>query len=149
MSYCHRIHPQQPVYEPENVINPWARPTNLPNLWASTRTNLREPEWIELSWPQPQQLQTVHILFDSMLSFHFSQSWGGYAQNAIPSLVANYRLMAKTGSQSWQTLAEVSGNYQRHSRHSFKPTEVSKIRLEVLKTHGLNRVQVYALRVYV
>ena len=149
MTYCHRIHPQQPVYEPANVINPWARPTNLPNLWSSVRTDFREPEWLELSWPQPQRIQAVHILFDSMLDFHFSQSWSGYAQNAISSLVRDYRVLAKTGSQPWRTLAEVSGNYQRVCRHSFDLTEISEIRLEILETHCLNRAQVYALRVYI
>lgn len=148
-TYCHRIHPQQPVYESANVINPWGRPTNLPNLWSSARTNFRESEWLELSWPQPQQIQAVHILFDSMLDFHFSQSWGGYAQNAIPSLVRDYRLLARTGSQHWRTLVEVDDNYQRLCRHSFDSNGISEIRLEILKTHGLDRAQIYALRVYV
>ncbi|MFC1718616.1 hypothetical protein ACFL6S_33495, partial [Candidatus Poribacteria bacterium] len=103
---------------------------------------------IELSWPQPQRIHAVHILFDGMLDFHFSQSWNGYAGNVIPSLVEDYRLLAKTDSQPWQTLVEVSGNYQRLCRHSFEPIEISEIRLEVLKTHGVRRSQVYALRVY-
>ena len=148
-TYCYRIHPQQPVYEPANVINPWARPTNLPNLWSSCRTDFQKPEWIELSWPQLQQIQEVNILFDSMLDFHFSQSWRNYDQNAISSLVKDYRLLAKNGSQPWRTLAEVDDNYQRLCRHSFDPIEISEIRLEMLKTHGLTRAQVYALRVYV
>ena len=84
-----------------------------------------------------------------MLDFHFSQSWSGYAQNAISSLVKDYRLLARTGSQPWRTLAEMGGNYQRLCRHSFDPTEINEIRLEVLKTHGMDRAQVYALRVYV
>ena len=148
-TYCHRIHPQQPVYEPANVINPWGRPTNLPNLWSSKRTDFQEPEWLELSWPQPQQIQEVNILFDNMLDFHFSQSWRNYDQNVISSLVKSYRLLAKNGSQPWQTLAEVDDNYQRLRRHSFDPIEASEIRLEILETHGLTRAQVYALRVYV
>lgn len=148
MTYCHRIHPQQSVYEPENVINPWNRPTNLPNLWSSIETDFQKPEWIELSWPERQQVRKVNIYFDSMLDFHFSQSWGGYAQNTIPSLVKDYRLLAKSNSQSWQVLAEVNGNYQRLCRHSFDPVEVSKIKLEVLGTNGLNRAQIYSMRVY-
>ncbi len=84
-----------------------------------------------------------------MLDFRFSQSWGGYSRNAIPSLVRDYRLLARTDFQPWRTLMEVDGNYQRLCRHSFDSNEISEIRLEALKTHGLDRVQVYALRVYV
>ena len=147
-TYCHRIHPGQPLYEPGNVINPWSRPTNLPNLWSSKRSDFGETEWLELAWTQPQEVQEVTILFDSMLDFQFRQGWPAYDFNVISSLVKEYRLLAKNGSHGWQTLVEVDDNYHRLCRHSFDPIEISEIRLEILQTNGLDRAQVYAVRVY-
>ena len=146
---CYRIHPEQPVYEPADVINPWSRPTNLPNLWSSKRSDFQDAEWLELSWSKPQKMREVTILFDSMLDFQFSQSWKNYDRNVVSPLVRKYRLLARNGSQSWQTLTAVDGNYQRRCQHTFEPIEISRMRLEVTATHGLNRAQVYALRVYV
>ena len=146
--YCYRIQPQQRAYESSNVISPWSRPTNLPNLWASKRTEFQEAEWLELSWKQPQKIQEITVLFDSMLDFQFRQRLIDYGQNVISSLVKKYRLLARKGSQPWETLVQVDDNYQRLCRHSFDPIEISEIKLEILETNGLDRAQVYALRVY-
>ena len=147
-TYCYRIHPQQPAYEPENVINPWGRPTNLPNLWSSKRTDFNAPEWLELTWPQPQRVQEIDILFDSMLDFQFHQRWHGYDYDAISSLVKSYRLLARNGSEEWRSLVEVDDNYQRLRRHLFDPIEICQIRVEILETNGLDQAHVYALRAY-
>ncbi len=41
--------PEQPVYQPSMVTNPYSRPTNMPNLWVSAPSTFKKPEWLELA----------------------------------------------------------------------------------------------------
>jgi len=146
--YCVRVIPPQPVYEPANVINPWARPTNLPNLWISQPTDFSKPEFLELHWENPQKIESITLLFDSSLDFHVTSLWMKYKRNTIPSLIKDYQLHALNESGAWQLLASEKGNYLRHKRHQFSPVVTKAIRLEIFATNGLPRAQVYAVRVY-
>jgi hypothetical protein len=116
-------------------------------LWASAPSSFAEPEWIELTWDKARDIGEIQILFDSSLHFHFSQSWQGYPVNAIPSLVKNYRIIAEHFDGKQTVVAEVAANFQRNRRHSAELTGVTRMRLEILATHGLARAQVYAIRV--
>ena len=148
-SYCFRLSPQQPVYQCQNVVNPWSRPTHLPNLWISQPfSSGGGSEWVQLEWKQPQTVHSVHLFFDSALESPITQLWAEYPRDTIPSLVRDYRLSALTDSAEWRELAEVRGNYQRHRVHTVGPVQTQAIRLDVLSTNGLNRAQVYAIRVY-
>ena len=147
-SYCLRISPEQPVYTPDNVTNPWSRPTNQPNLWISAPTAFDQPEWLELRWDEPQAVSTVDLLFDSMLDFTFYQRWVGYDLNVMPSLVQAYRLLYLDGAGEWHEIARADGNYQRHRTHHLEMPKTRAIRLEMLGTNGLDRAQVYSIRAY-
>jgi hypothetical protein len=146
-AYCSRTSPEQDLYLPQMVANGCPRPTHLPNLWVSATTDFATPEWLDLTWQSPRAISQVQILFDSALHFHFSQSWQGYPMNAVPSIVRDYRIIAGHPDGSSTTLAEVRGNHLRNRRHPAALGNVSRIRLEILKTHGLPRAQIYALRV--
>lgn len=147
-SYCFRLDPPQPVYNPENVINEWSRPTHVPNIWASKPTDFTKSEWIEFCWDSPQSLSRVDILFDSMLDFHFKQKWNGYSTNVLPAIVKDYRLWAEDKKGNKHLVAEVNGNYQRFCRHSCTEKNITKLRLEVLATNGLERAQIYSIRAF-
>ena len=148
-AYIAKTTPEQPLFEPTNVTNGYARPTNLPNLWVSRQTDFAEPEWLQLEWSSPQTIAEVQLLFDSSLHFHFYQSWQGYPVNAIPSLVRDYRVVATLSDGSQIVVAAVTGNAHRNRRHALaQPIEnVASLRLEVLGTNGVQRAQVYAIRV--
>jgi hypothetical protein len=62
----------------------------------------------------------ARVLFDSALHFHFWQSWQGYAVNAIPSLVKDYRIVATLTDRSEMIVAEVENNYQRNCNHGWE-----------------------------
>jgi len=47
------------------------------------------------------------------LHFHFWQRWQGYAVNAIPTLVKDYRLVAALAEGTEVIVADVRNNYQR------------------------------------
>jgi hypothetical protein len=147
-AYRCRTTPEQRPYEPAMVVNGSSRPTNLPNLWVSAPAPFDTPEWIELTWPAPRSIGGVQLLFDSALHFHFWQSWQGYPVNAIPSLVRDYRIIARHGDGGSSIVAEVAGNFQRNRRHAAALDDVVSLRVEVRRTNGLGRAQIYAIRVF-
>jgi hypothetical protein len=147
-SYVCRTSPVQPVYEAAMVVNPHSRPSNQPNLWVSAPTAFTEPEWLDLTWDRPRDISGIQILFDSALQFHFWQSWQGYAANAIPSIVKDYRIVATGTDGSEEVVAEVEDNYQRNCSHAVDLRDVTGLRIECRSTHGMDRAQVYAVRVF-
>ncbi len=146
-SYMCRITPQQPVHAPEQVISSCSRPSNLPNLWVSAPSSFAKPEWLALHWDTPRDIAGIQILFDSGLHFHFWQSWQGYAVRAIPSLVKDYRVVATLADGSEKAVATVADNYRRNCTHAVELNGVTGLRLECCSTNGIERAQVYAVRV--
>jgi hypothetical protein len=145
---CFQVHPSQPVYDACNVINASVRPTNQPNMWASERSDFSNPEWIELSWDTLHSPKEIHLIYDSMLDFHFAQRWGGYKDNVLPSIVKHYRLWAYDSQGNKILIEEIKNNYQRLCKHSCGVRDIKSIRLEILATNGVNRAHVYAIRVF-
>ncbi len=147
-SFSCRIFPMQPVYEPSMVVNQYSRPTNLPNLWVSSRTEFESPQWIELCWDQPYDISAIQILFDSSLHFHFGQSWQGYQTNVIPSIIKNYKIIFGFSDGTEKSLVTVNDNFQRNCIHQIDVELVKKIKVECLSTNGIDRAQIYSLRVF-
>jgi hypothetical protein len=87
-------------------------------------------------------------LFDSTLEYHITSLWQQYHRNTMPSLVKNYKLLVQTAENIWKELLCVDNNYKRRCVHEFSPIEISRLRLEIHGTNGLNRAQVYDVRVY-
>lgn len=147
-SFSCQIFPVQPIYEPYMVINEHSRPTNMPNLWVSSRTKFDHPEWVELIWKYSYDVSAVQILFDSSLQFHFGQSWQGYQTNAIPTIIKKYKLIATFSDGTEKCIAEVGHNYQRNCIHHIEEKSVRKIRIECMGTHGIDRAHIYSIRVF-
>jgi hypothetical protein len=147
-AYLCRTAPDQRVFQPENVANGHSRPTNRPNLWVSQATDFARPEWLELAWEGPRRISEIQLLFDSSLHFHFWQSWQGCLVRAIPSIVRDYRIIAGLADGASAIVAEVGGNHHRNRRHQASLDGVSRLRVEILRTNGLRRAQVYAVRVF-
>lgn len=147
-SFACRVFPLQPIYEPAMVVNSHSRPTNIPNLWVSAKTSFVIPEWIKLNWDMANDIEGIQVIFDSSLHFHFGQSWQGYAANAIPTIVKEYRIIARLADGSEVLVAAVENNYQRNCVHHASLKGVVGIKLECSATHGIDRAQVYSVRVF-
>lgn len=147
-AYCVRIVPDQPVYGPEQVINPWSRPWSVPHLWISRQTDFEMPEWLRLDWDEPQTVARIDLLFDSSLDFTFFQGWRGYDRNSIPSLVKQYRIYCATGDSGWELFVDVKDNYLRHRVHDLPDVRASSMKIEIVSTRGCPRVHIYSVRVY-
>jgi hypothetical protein len=68
--------------------------------------------------------------------------------NAIPSIVRDYRLTAEHADGSTTVIADIRGNHLRNRRHAADLSDVVRLRLEVLATHGIQRAQIYSVRVF-
>jgi hypothetical protein len=103
---------------------------------------------VELKWDNPRDITGVQILFDSSLQFHFGQSWQGYQTNAIPSIVKKYKIVATLADGTEICLTTVNNNYQRNCLHHFNISNVSSVRIVCSETNGIDRVQIYSVRVF-
>ena len=45
-------------------------------------------------------------------------------------------------------IADIRGNHLRNRRHAADLSDVVRLRLEVLATHGIQRAQIYSVRVF-
>ena len=142
------VEPTPQVYLPENVLNHAFRPDNLPNLWISKPTDFKYPEFIELEWDEIKSISCVEISFDPSYEFLYPSKPTTMEDKNFKSLVKNYRLYATGEEKKSQLLVDVSDNQFAFRSHSFDPLEVKGIELEIISTHGLDRAQVYQIRVY-
>ena len=147
-AFCFRISPPQPVYDAACVTDGHSRPWRLPHLWSSAPTDFSTAEWIRLSWDSPKSISRVLILFDSSLDFTFYQSWQGYPDTVIPSLVTEYELEVSDDGNLWKTIASIRGNFLRRRSHEFDEVTCRHLRLRMDAVRGWPRAQVYSVRVF-
>ena len=146
-SFCLRIAPEQPVYHENNLISPRVRPHAFPDLWVSNPIDAGRPEWVEFSWNRELDLHQIHLLLDSTSNVHFAQTWTGNEMNVFPSLVKDYAVFRRDGSGEWQKIITETDNYQKLKRHDIKE-KTDALRFEFYATNGINRIQIYGIRVY-
>jgi hypothetical protein len=141
---CFRISPNEGVYRVDNIVNGYARPYGLPNLWMSTGT---EDQWIELDFGLKETISEVNLYFDSNFDFRIRNLEIFYDHNVIPSIVRDYDLLYAIDGK-WELLQRVRGNYQRRNRLQFEPLSTDKIRLQFHATNGGDSFGLYELRVH-
>lgn len=128
-------------YRPENVINGVARIVGTAtNQWASDPAQ-ELPQWIELAWPQPAQLNTVYLTFDTDMNTRF------HDEPLVRQCVKDYRLEYQDDG-TWHELARVTDNYQRRRVHRFPAITAGKLRLWVEATGGDRSARVFEIRAY-
>ena len=90
----------------------------------------------------------MEISFDPSYEFLYPSKPTTMEDKNFKSLVKNYRLYATGEEKKSQLLVDVCDNQVAFRSHSFDPVEVKGIELEIISTHGLDRAQVYQIRVY-
>lgn len=147
-NYCFRTDAWMPAfYAGEQVANGFSRARCTPNIWVSVPTDFAAPEWLEFRWPEPRDLASISLYFNTDLDRELPNLWFEHPFRAIPECIRDYRLLcAENGG--WRVLLEERGNYQRFRTHAFPPVTTDCLRLEVLATHGDPRAQIYEVRIY-
>ena len=112
------------------------------------------PAWLELTWPVAVQIIEVQLIFDTGLHRFLTLSQAdGYTRRmkwgeAQPETVRDYTIAARAGDE-WKGLVSVVRNHQRRRVHTFaEPVLTTKIRIEVLKTNGLDHARIVEVRAY-
>lgn len=139
---------------PEHVIDGFVRDT--PSAWSHRwGADVRDgkPEWIELAWDEPRTLSLLQITFDS--AFHreltlSASDWvtRGMVRGPQPETIRDYSIAIRRPGGDFETVAEVTGNFQRLRRHAFDPTKVDAVRLVCSATNGSLQYRVYEVRCY-
>ena len=102
------------------------------------------PQWIELAFPTPETIGTVHLTFDTDMT---NPSFLSPLIPYVPQCVRAYDLEALVGPE-WVTLASEEDNFQRHRIHRFSACAVTKLRLTVRGTGGDPSARVFEMRAY-
>ena len=112
------------------------------------------PAWLELRWPRPVRPAEVRLVFDTgmhrVLTLSHSDDYVARMQwgRPQPETVCDYVLEGESSGQR-QTLAEVTGNYQRLRVHALDDApEIDALRVTALTTNGLDHARVCEVRVY-
>ncbi len=127
---------------PENVTDGVARPVGKEShAWVSAK-DAPLPQWIRLDFPKPAEVGEVRLTFDSDLEFN------AWLHRIAEELVKDYSLEGSADGESWTTLADVTGNFQRHRVHRFAPRRLKSLRLTVKATYGAPEANVFEIRAY-
>lgn len=143
-----RAFPLQSAFSSSNVINPFFRPTEVPNLWVSQNTDFKYAEFIELTWAQKISISCVEISFDAAFNFYYSNFPKSSSSNAIRSIVKDYNLFFTDNNGHGQKILEVRNNQKPLVIHEFEKIETASIEIEILSTNGIERAQIFQVRVF-
>lgn len=105
----------------------YANDDDVRTRWASEKSVI--PQWLELTWEEPQELLGVHLLFENAYAEDYSiQTWNG---------------------TNWVTQTEVVGNDALDRTHVFtEPVETNKLRIYITAFSIHDRVSLWELQAY-
>ena len=107
------------------------------------------PAWLELQWPETETVEEIHLTFDSGFQRELILSASdAHTAKVIrgpqPELVKDYDLLL-----DGRAIVSVRNNLLRKRVHRLSaPVSGSRLRLEVLATHGVPEARVFEVRVY-
>lgn len=139
-----RLTPAQRAYEPAQVTSGCTRPRRSTNQWRSDPAEPL-PQWLQLSWTEPQYLRQVQLTFAG----HLLREYHAYPPfYRDPQCVRDYELQVPEG-EGWRTIIRVEDNTATRVVHTLDtPVSSDRLRLVALATHGDPSAGVYEFRAY-
>ena len=95
-----------------------------------------------------QDISRIDISFDPTYEFTFSEETKLEKSLNFHSLIKDYRIYSFRRPKKSKLIRTISNNQLAFRSHVFEPFQASGIEIEILSTHGLNRAQIYQVRVY-
>lgn len=136
------VSPAVRCYDPEMVINGWARPWCGANAWAPARDD-REP-WLRLAWDTPQSIQTIQITFDTDFDHPMESVLMGHPERVMPGCATSLELRTAEG----RSIASVTENHQTRWRVKLDtPVTTTAIELRI-RDHGPAPSAIFEVRCY-
>ena len=138
------VDPPQPCYGPANVISGVARPHRFTNLWRSDPAQPL-PQWVELAWPQPQQIALVELTFPG----HLIREYHAYPPfYRDPQCARDFSICIPDGP-AWREVSRAKGNYRRHVRVRLSELVTTQsLRVVIHATNGDPSAALYEVRCY-
>jgi hypothetical protein len=128
---------------PENVINGYSRIVDAERYEWVSDPEQQLPQWIELTFQSPADINTVSVVFDTDLT-NPGTCWDVKIPG-VPVCVKDYEVEIYDGSQ-WKRMATVTGNFMRKRLHRFDTTTVEKIKITVHDTWGDKSARIMEVR---
>lgn len=143
-----RISVEEPVEipancTPENVINGYSRIVDASNYEWVSDPEQSLPQWVELKFKKPTEINSVSVVFDTDLS-NPGTCWTVKIPR-VSKCVKAYEIEVYTNS-GWVTVASVSENFMRKNTHYFNAVTVEKIRINVNDTWGDKSARITEIR---
>jgi hypothetical protein len=125
------IDPPLRAFDASQLTNGIARPVNAVNGWVP-QIGDNNP-WLRLSWPQPQSIQSIHIVFDTDFDHPMESVLKNHPESAMPCCVRSFKVSTGDGA----VLSEVNDHHQTRWRLDLpEPLKTSAIVVEILDTWG-------------
>jgi hypothetical protein len=149
--FAFRIHPAQEPYSAANVINGYARPYILPNLWVSgerVATQVKARPHLDLSWPGERTIRQVRLYLSHDPDMQIPTMLMKYPFRAFPTVLKDFTLQARVRGRMKQ-IAAVRDNHRRLVVIDLAaPVTTDALRLVVEATNGSPHAEVFEIRVY-
>lgn len=136
--------PPQACFSAQNVISGKTRPHECTHLWRSDPEQSL-PQWIELTWEEPQRVEQVELVFPGHLLREY-HAYGPFYRD--PQCAKDYTIDVLVEGH-WTAVLSVQGNYQRQRKHRLPDVCVTQsLRLVIYATNGDPSAAIYEVRVY-
>ena len=149
--FAFRLSEGQRVYEAGNIVNGFARPYVMPNLWMSGQKltgDAASSPWVELSWPQPRRISEVRLYLSHDVDMQIPTMLMDFPFRAIPTVMKDMTLLAEIGG-GFQPVAEIQHNHRRLIALKLdEPVETGRLRLRFEASNGSGRGELCEIRVY-
>jgi len=152
--FAFRLEPAQRPYEAANVINGYARPYLLPNLWMSqeqTGPRSRRQPRLELAWSKARTIRQVRLYLSHDPDMQIPTMMMTYPFRAVPTVLRDFSLYARVGGRA-KCLAKVRNNYRRlvviDLKKAVRADRVWIVAEATNASGGAGRAEVFEVRVY-
>jgi hypothetical protein len=127
------FHLDQPldVFEVENVVNGWSRPTSQPNAWVADIED-NDP-CISVQWEAPQQIRRIELMFDTDYDHPMESVLMTHPETIMPFCVKHYQIIDDQG----RIIAICTDNHQtRNVIHLPETITTRTLNVHLIETHG-------------
>ena len=105
-----RIEPALEVYEPEMVVNGFARPWTGANAWVPDPAD--SSPWLRVRWQTPQTVSEIQLTFDTDFDHPMESVLMTHPERVMPGCITAFRIVTDKGD----SLAEVTEHHQTQWR---------------------------------
>ncbi|CAN5554406.1 hypothetical protein BH09VER1_BH09VER1_38030 [soil metagenome] len=130
-NFAMHVEPPLEVFQPENILNGWQRPTSQANAWVAALDD--KSPIIHLEWKTPQTITETILYFDGDFDHAMETVLWGHPERAVPFCVKRYEILDDKDN----VLASVDDHHHSVAHHTWpQPITTSRLSIRILETWG-------------